>query len=102
MIIHYFQTDLYGNLLPYTMTNAKINEAVPKNADDYILTPEECYGLNFEKLVVFQGKNKYARARFDIGHKQFMEIIEKYGLKPAKKWQVYDTESKSNKPWTEG
>lgn len=84
------------------MTNAKINEAVSKNADDYILTPEESYKINFEKLIVFQGKNKYARAGFDIGHKQFLEIIEKYGLKPAKRWQIWDSNTKANIPWTEG
>lgn len=84
------------------MTNAKLNEAVSSSAADYILAPENSYKLGFEKLVVHEGKNKYARCSFDIGHNQFLEILEKYGLKPAKRWAVWDTGKKANIPWVEG
>lgn len=83
------------------MTKAIINEAVPKSSDDYLLTPDEAYRLTFERLVLLNGRNKYVRASFDISHKVFMEIIEKYGLKPVKKWQVYNSETKRNEPYEE-
>ena len=80
----------------------RLNEAVSKSADDFLLAPDEAYGLTFEKRVTFQGRIKIARASFDIRHKQFMEIVEKYGLKPAPKWQIWDTNIKANIPYKEG
>lgn len=85
----------------YIMTTAIINEAVPKSSDDYLLAPEESYRLGFEKRVQTVDGIKIARVSFDIGHTQFLEIIQKYGLNPASKWVVWDKTMKKNVSYVE-
>lgn len=79
-----------------------VNHAVPKGSEDYLLESQDLYQLQFQRLVKTPEGNKYARASVNVGHKQFLEIVEKYGFKLADRWQVWDKTNKKNVPYTEG
>ena len=67
------------------------NHCVAKSADDYMLASDELYQVQFTKLVNTQEGKKYIRSTINAGHKQVMEIWEKYGLAEpiANRWQIW-------------
>ncbi len=57
------------------------NHCVPKGADDYMLASDEMYQMQFSRLIENkEGDKKYVRSTVNLGHKQFMEIIDTYGI----------------------
>jgi len=66
------------------------NHFVPKGDPDYMVESFDSYKITFEKLHKMpDGEIKYARASVNCAHKQFMEIIDKYGLQLSDRWQVW-------------
>lgn len=63
------------------MTQVNINNFVTKGSEDHLLFDQEGYEITVKKLDT---KNV---AKFHCGHNQIMEIINKYGLKPA--WTIW-------------
>lgn len=65
------------------------NHCVPKNSKDSLLDDDERYTVQFSRLVNTEQGKKYVRATINCGHTQFKEIVEKYGLELASKWQIW-------------
>lgn len=74
------------------------NHFVPKGDPDYMIESFEGYKVTFEKLHNMpDGSVKYARASVNAGHKQFMEIVDKYGLQLSDRWQIWESGKEGKK-----
>ena len=67
------------------------NHFVSKTAEDNLLDSDEKYTIQFSRLESYKGEKKYIRASLNIGKKQFMEIVKKYGIQDvlASRWEVW-------------
>ena len=66
------------------------NHFVAKGDEDFMIESFEAYKITFEKLhKMSDGSIKYVRASVNAGHKQYMEIVEKYGLELSDRWVVW-------------
>ena len=71
--------------------NFKRNHCVKKSDPDYMLASDEAYSMQFTKVIKLNGITKYCRSTVTMGHKQFMEVIELFGISDAvsARWTVW-------------
>ena len=80
------------------------NHFVKENHKKFMLPTDETISIQFQRLVVLEdGTRKYARATVNCDHDTWMkEIVERFNLPLQGRWMVWDSEAKSNKPYSGG
>ena len=71
------------------MTELRKNDFVSKSAEDFLLTDSDT-------VYEYKIKNMTDKtvAKFHSGHAQFLELVNKYGLKP--RWQRWEVQKDLN------
>jgi len=79
------------------------NHFVSENSKRQLIVADEVISIQFQRLVTdTDGKKKYARATVNADHEAFMEIIKKYNLDLQGRWQTWNSEKKTNVPYSGG
>jgi hypothetical protein len=80
------------------------NHFVKQTDKKFMLPTDEAVSIQFQRLVVLQdGTKKFARATVTCDVDTWLkEIVQKFNLPLQGRWQIWDSEKKTNVPYSGG